>query len=227
MACFCISTHSVSMAGRLEYVVHLEMPNHSERQAILARLLEKQQQQQQLHESTSLEAVARQTQGFTPADLSWVVREAMAARQQGGTCLTLQDLQDAVQRLRPHTLAIGPHATSSSRSTGEAEGGVAVTFSDLSGVDEAIRLLTTAILLPLKQHEAAGGGMPGVPVPVPSGVVLHGPPGTGKTKLMQALATGRLVRQTDAALGYPPSASPCPRSPSLPTTTPHLNLRFS
>jgi ATP-dependent 26S proteasome regulatory subunit len=64
-----------------------------------------------------------------------------------------------------------------------------VRLTDLAGIDEAVSLITTAVLLPLKERGSMVAA--GVPLPAPSGVLLYGPPGTGKTKLIQALAAGR------------------------------------
>ena len=149
-----------------------------------------------------LDTLVRQTQGFTPADIAWVVRDAVASaynRSSGSssssssssstspaatTAISLSDLIEAVQRLKPSTLALGPsiaHATT--RTTPQP-----TQFTDLSGVNDAISLLTTAVLVPLK--ECGAYVATGVKLPTPSGVLLYGPPGTGKTKMVQALASG-------------------------------------
>jgi len=64
-----------------------------------------------------------------------------------------------------------------------------VTYDDIGGIDEQIREVREAVEAPLldaEQFEAVG-------IEPPAGVLLHGPPGTGKTMLAKAVAN-----ETDA-----------------------------
>jgi proteasome regulatory subunit len=64
-----------------------------------------------------------------------------------------------------------------------------VTYDDIGGIDEQIREVREAVEDPLLNPEKFDT----VGVEPPSGVLLHGPPGTGKTMLAKAVAN-----QTDA-----------------------------
>lgn len=64
-----------------------------------------------------------------------------------------------------------------------------VTYSDIGGVDEQLREVRETVELPLESP----GQFEEVGIDPPSGVLLHGPPGTGKTMLAKAVAN-----QTDA-----------------------------
>ncbi len=71
----------------------------------------------------------------------------------------------------------------------EIDSSPAVTYSDIGGLDEQIREVREIVEQPL-QHP---GEFAAVGIEPPSGVLLHGPPGTGKTMLAKAVAN-----QTDA-----------------------------
>jgi proteasome regulatory subunit len=65
-----------------------------------------------------------------------------------------------------------------------------VTYADIGGLEEQMREVRETVELPLTRAEAFDE----VGVEPPSGVLLHGPPGTGKTMLAKAVAN-----ETDAS----------------------------
>ena len=65
-----------------------------------------------------------------------------------------------------------------------------VTYADIGGLDEQMQEVRETVEMPLDRPEMFGE----VGINPPSGVLLHGPPGTGKTMLAKAVAN-----QTDAS----------------------------
>jgi proteasome regulatory subunit len=61
-----------------------------------------------------------------------------------------------------------------------------VTYGDIGGIDDQIREVREAVELPLLDPERFDT----VGIEPPTGVLLHGPPGTGKTMLAKAVANG-------------------------------------
>ncbi|MEO6040360.1 MAG: CDC48 family AAA ATPase, partial [Croceibacterium sp.] len=64
------------------------------------------------------------------------------------------------------------------------DGKGAINYDDVGGMDETIRALREMVELPLRYPEL----FTRLGVDPPKGVLLHGPPGTGKTRLAQAVA---------------------------------------
>jgi proteasome regulatory subunit len=71
----------------------------------------------------------------------------------------------------------------------QVEESPSVTYSDIGGIEEEMDEVRETVELPLKHPEMFDD----VGINPPSGVLLHGPPGTGKTMLAKAVAN-----QTDA-----------------------------
>ena len=65
-----------------------------------------------------------------------------------------------------------------------------VTYGDIGGLEEQMREVRETVELPLRQPETFDK----VGIQPPSGILLHGPPGTGKTMLAKAVAN-----ETDAS----------------------------
>jgi len=137
-----------------------------------------------------LRQIAERTPGYVGADLMEVCREAglsalrrsiptVAAhhelRHQGRTTTQVApaDFDEALTRVRP----------SASRQASPATGGVR--WSDVGGLESVKERLRTLVQLPLSHPERFRD----IGLEPPTGVLLYGPPGCGKTLLVRALAT--------------------------------------
>lgn len=172
--------------GRLEGLICLGTPSAAERRVILRGLLRRLPlaggEAEEEGAASLTEELARRTRGFTGADLARLCSEALAR----ATTTTAPQSDQAT---------VGPPAweaaLESARPAGipwSAPGDARL--SDLAGVDEAVAMVTQAVLLPLSRPQVlAAMGIPKASM----GVLLHGPPGTGKSLLGRALAAGAYV----------------------------------
>jgi proteasome regulatory subunit len=109
------------------------------------------------------------------------VEEALAERIEAGDRVAVDD-SFSVQRLLDDETDARAQAM-------EVEADPDVSYADIGGLDEQIREVREAVEDPLDNPER----FVEVGVEPPSGVLLHGPPGTGKTMLAKAVAN-----ETDA-----------------------------
>ncbi|SUZ98801.1 uncharacterized protein METZ01_LOCUS51655 [marine metagenome] len=175
---------AVNRSGRFERVIECPVPDGDGR----LEILEIHTRGMPLHQDVDLEELAEISVGFVGADIDHMCREGVyrAANRTFGFDRLLdvdeidateleilrEDLVEAVGRIRP-SLKRRHHV--------EVEN---VGFESIIGQDEAKTVLQEKLLLPLQFpeiHAAAG-------LSIGSGVLLHGPPGTGKTALARAAA---------------------------------------
>lgn len=139
--------------------------------------------------SAYLAQVAAATHGYTGADLVDLIRDAglRALRRRVGPGLErLEDPERGVPDIEVERLDLA-EALEHTRPSALREAVVTAPearWSDIGGLEEAIRLLRETIEYPLLHPEA----FTEIGLSPPRGVVLHGPPGTGKTLLASAIA---------------------------------------
>ena len=180
-------------AGALDTRVDLGAPDAGERRAQLLRLLGSALV---ATPATMLDELVRRTAGLSRAQCSAVVARAVARGAPTSTEAWHASLADAVRAVRTR----GGSATTATASTTEAKGNdddlsrrvagggggggadpLLVSPPDLGGMHHARALVSRAVLVPLAAPHETTSLMNHL------GVVLHGPPGNGKTSLARAL----------------------------------------
>ena len=144
-----------------------------------------------IDEKVDLKQIAKVTHGFVGADLEILSKEAAMrslrrilpeinlSEEKVSTeilqkiKITSDDFRDALKEVRPSALR-------------EVQVQIPnVDWNDVGGLDELKEELREAVEWPIKHKEA----FEYVDVEAPKGILLHGPPGTGKTMIAKALAT--------------------------------------
>jgi proteasome regulatory subunit len=129
------------------------------------------------------------------ATVQEVMDESVVVKQHGNNQEVLTDIEDPMGE----TLEAGDRVavndsfavqsilddeTDSRAQAMEITESPAVTYDDIGGLEEQIRDVREAVEIPLEHPERFDD----VGIEPPSGVLLHGPPGTGKTMLAKAVA---------------------------------------
>ena len=118
------------------------------------------------------EALAGRSAGFSGADIVASVVHASAMLAGGGTPVTTGALLEAIAGITP---LLGSVPTGEMPSYG---------FEAVANLDEVKQRLTEAVIWPITDPDRCAR----LGIEPPRGLLLHGPPGTGKTYVIRALA---------------------------------------
>ncbi|KAF9928778.1 hypothetical protein FBU30_002098 [Linnemannia zychae] len=168
---------SLVRSGRLDKVYDLHLKGVEQRLGAL-RVLSKDLPMELIQKETILHNVAKITHGFVPTDLQALCVE----------CALALISQTAVSHTTPLVdMSYFDRALKTIRPSGMSEflsKIPAVTFNDLYGINAAIADLKVSIIEPFHNP----GKYISMGISPPRGVIVHGPPGVGKTMLCCALA---------------------------------------
>lgn len=173
--------------GRFDREIEIGIPDDEGRHEILSI----HTRGMPIDKKVDLKQIAKVTHGFVGADLEILSKEAAMhslrkilpeinlSEEKVSTeilqkiKITNDDFRDALKEIRPSALR-------------EVQVQIPnVNWDDVGGLDELKEELREAVEWPIKHKEA----FEYVNVEAPKGILLHGPPGTGKTMIAKALAT--------------------------------------
>ncbi len=177
--------------GRFDREIEIGVPGETGRKEIL----EVQTRNMTLGEDVSIADIAERTHGFVGADLHAMVTEAAmhalprfreaADEDSGGEAAEAEtdggESGPAVRRADFDAAMAAVEPSAMREFVAEAP---TTTYEDVGGLDEAKQTLTEAVEWPLTYETL----FESTNTDPPSGVLLHGPPGTGKTTMGRALA---------------------------------------
>jgi len=182
-----------------ERVEVLETQNREMENKLLDAAAEKNRAEQQLDRVTRENAKLKKSPLFI-ATVQELTEDEVIVKQHGNNqeALTdvteemLEDLEAGDRVTVNNNLAVTGKLDKETDARAQAmqvEESPAVSYADIGGIDEQIEEVRETIEMPLESPEVFDS----VGIDPPSGVLLHGPPGTGKTMLAKAVAN-----ETDA-----------------------------
>ncbi len=184
---------SILRPGRFDKIIYMPLPDREGRALIFKQYLKKLPAEENL----DYDKLADLTNRYTGADIKNVCEEAArqvaddAVRQHKVLKITMQDIVGVIKATKPSTSLAAIDRYNQFRVDYErrlhpelAKAGDGVMVSDVVGLGEAKKALYEAVEIPILHPNL----MKKYDVQDIRGILLFGPPGTGKTMLMKAVA---------------------------------------
>jgi proteasome regulatory subunit len=177
----------------------LESQNEEMRDKLLDANAENNKYQQKLERLTHENKKLKQSPLFV-ATVQEITDDGVVIKQHGNNQEAVTEVTDEMREdLEPDTRVAVNNSLSIVKTLDnetdvrarvmQVEHSPEVTYEDIGGIDEQMQEVRETVEMPLERPEMFDS----VGIEPPSGVLLHGPPGTGKTMLAKAVAN-----QTDA-----------------------------
>ncbi|KAL0097019.1 P-loop containing nucleoside triphosphate hydrolase protein [Phycomyces blakesleeanus] len=166
-------------SGRLDKVEEIVIKDAKQRYEILLVLTQRLPFESQQDKTNILTRVSRATHGFVPSDLQslcmQVVLQAVKEQSTGQepACVTTHHFDNVLSFIHPSNF--NEYTTKIPK----------VTFADMYGIDSIIEEIKVSVIHPFYHPEEYIK----LGITPPRGILLHGPPGVGKTMLCSALAS--------------------------------------